>query len=162
MTTSKQEDEWQRAATRAAIDGARKVVLAPGPLMNVPIGRISDHEWGMIVAAVIFGWIEVRVRQAIAEGRDKEEVVRLTGLDPSPCDVAVVTSIQPELADKAEIDWSQPLASWPKEVMTDFLMLAWRLISEAEALRDHGPGGILRRKEKEAEYDEKVGDPIPF
>ena len=113
----------------------------------------------MIIAAVIFGWIEVRVQQAIAEGRDSEEMVRLTRLQPDPCDVAVVTSILPELADKAVIDWSQPLAAWPKDMMIKFLMLASRLINEAEAIRDHGPGKILKKK---AEFDEEAGDEIPF
>jgi hypothetical protein len=158
MSSSKDEDDWQRKATAAAIDSARKITLAPGPLMNVPVGRLSDHEWGMIVAAVIFGWIEVRVQQAIAEGRDSEATVRSTGLEPSPCDVAVVASILPELAEKAALDWSLPLSAWPKDVMIDFLMLAWRLISKAETMRDHGPGKIL----KKAEFDEKAGVAIPF
>jgi hypothetical protein len=46
----------------------------------------------------------------------------------------------PELADKAAIDWSLPLASWSRETMTNFLLLAWKLITAAEIARDHGPG----------------------
>ena len=153
-----EENQWQERATAAAIAGARKIALHSGPLMNTPVGRLKDHEWGWLVTAIIFGWVEVRVQQAIAEGRDSEESVRLTGLDFDPCDVAVVRSILPALADQAGIDWSQPLAAWSSDVMTSFLLLAWRLISEAEIVRDHGPGTIL----KKAEFDEKTGDPVPF
>jgi hypothetical protein len=154
---SKQEDEWQTKATSAAIDRARKIALNSGPVMNTPVGRLNEREWGLIVTAAIFGWIEVRVQQAIAEGRNSEETVRLTGLSPNPCDVAVVSSILPALAD-ADIDWSQPLMAWPKEQITNFLLLAWRLINEAETARDHGPGKILRK----SKFNEETGDPIPF
>jgi hypothetical protein len=155
---SRKEDDWQRKATDAAIARARKIALAPGPRMNTPVGRLTDHEWGLIIAAAIFGWIEVRVQQAIAEGIDQEQAVRMTALSPDPCDVAVVRSILPMLADTAGIDWTQPLAAWAKDTMTDFLMLAWQLLRDAEYVRDHGPGKILRK----AEFAENTGDPIPF
>jgi hypothetical protein len=106
---TKQENEWLDKATARAIEGARKIALASASRMNTPIGKLSDHEWGLIITAAIFGWIETRVQQAIAEGRDQEQAVRITGLKPSPCDVAVVSSILPELADKAGLDWSLPL-----------------------------------------------------
>jgi hypothetical protein len=155
---SKLENDWLDKATTAAVAGARKIAQSSGPLMNTPVGRLSDHEWGMICTAVIFAWVEVRVQQAIAEGRDQEQMVRLTGLSPSPCDVAVVRSILPTLADQAGIDWALPLANWSGDVMTSFLLRAWKLIIAAETARDHGPGKIL----KKAEFDEKTGDPIPF
>ena len=145
---SKQEDDWQAKATAAAIAGARKIALDSGPRMNTPVGRLTDHEWGMIVTAVIFGWIEVRVQQAIAKGLDQEQAVRMTALSPDPCDVAVARSILPTLADTAGIDWTQPLAAWSKDVMTDFLMLTWQLLRDAEHVRDHGPGKILRKSTK--------------
>jgi hypothetical protein len=154
---SKLENEWLDKATAAAIAGARKIALS-SPLMNAPVGRLSDHEWGIICAAVIFGWVETRVQQAIAEGRDQEEMVRLTALSPSPCDSAVVRSILPALADQAGIDWTLPLTAWSGDTMVGFLLLAWRLLGEAETARDHGPGKIL----KPAEFDEKTGDPLPF
>jgi hypothetical protein len=155
---TKQENEWQDKATARAIEGARKVALASGPRMNTPAGRLNDHEWEMIIAAAIFGWIEVRVQQAIAEGLDQEQAVRLTGLSPDPCDVAVVKSILRELADTAAIDWSLPLVNWSPDTMTGFLMLAWKLIIQAETARDHGPGKILCK----AEFNVETGDPIPF
>ena len=87
-----------------------------------------------------------------------EQTIRFTGLDPDPCEVAVIRSILPTLADGSAIDWSQPLASWSPDQMTGFLLSAWRLIRTAETARDHGPGHILKR----AEFDEKSGDPLPF
>jgi hypothetical protein len=154
---SKLENEWLDKATAAAIGGARKIALS-SPLMNAPVGRLSDYEWGIICTAVIFGWVETRVQQAIAEGRDQEEMVRCTGLSPSPCDSAVVRSILPALADQAGIDWTLPLTAWSGDTMVGFLLLAWRLLGEAETARNHGLGKILKR----AEFDEKTGDPLPF
>jgi hypothetical protein len=155
---SQREDEWLEKATAAAIAGARKIAASSTALMNTPVGRLGDQQWGWFVTAAIFGWIETRVQQAIAEGRDQENTVRLTGLQPSPCDSAVVRSILPALADQAGIDWAQPLADWSGDTMTSFLLLAWRLIGEAEVVRDHGPGKIL----KKGKFDEKIGDPLPF
>jgi hypothetical protein len=149
------EREWLDKATTAAVAGARRIAAG---IKGKPVDQLDDQSWGWIVAAVIVGWIEIRTQQAIAESRDAEEVVRWTNFIPNPCDVAVVRSILPTLADKAGVDWSQPLTTWSKDAMTDFLMLAWRLIGEAETVRDHGPGKIL----KKSEFNEKVGDPIPF
>jgi hypothetical protein len=142
---TKKEDEWQRRATAAAIAAARKIAGGSGSLMNTPVGRLSDLQLGWIITAGIFGWVQTRVEQAIAEGLDHEQAVRMTGLTPSPCDVAVIHSILPALADQAAIDWSLPLSVWSKEMMSDFLLSAWQLINKAEIARDHGPGGILRR-----------------
>jgi hypothetical protein len=155
---ARSDKEWQAEATAAAIAGARKIILGSPSFMNTPVGRLGDSEWGWIIAAVIFAWIETRVRQAISEGRDNEEMVRSMGLPLEPRDAAVVRSILPALADQAGIDWCEPLSAWSKDTMTSFLMLAWRLIGEAELVRDHGPGKIL----KPAEFDPRTGDPIPF
>jgi DNA polymerase bacteriophage-type len=141
--SSKRDDAWLAKANDAAIAGARKSAL--GPLMNTPVGRLTDLEWGTIVSAAIFNWIEARVQQAVAEGLDQEATVRLTGFSPDPCDVAVVTSILSLLADNAGIDWSLPLSSWSKDQMINFLMMVWRLMRDAEGARDNGPGGILRK-----------------
>lgn len=148
---SEREDKWLAKATEAAVAGARKVALADTPTMNTPVGRLNARQWGMIITSVIFAWTETKVEQAIAEGISSEQTIRLTGLDPDPCDVAVIRSILPALAEGSAIDWSQPLASWSPDMMTNFLLSAWRLIRAAETARDHGPGHILKR----AEFDEK-------
>jgi hypothetical protein len=75
----------------------------------------------------------------------------------------VVTTVLPRLADSAGIDWSLPLNSWSKEVMTSFLMTAWKLIGEAETARDHGSGKILCASKSPPDWEkgDKVDD-IPF
>jgi hypothetical protein len=132
------ENEWQDQATAAAIAGARKIALGNTPLMNTPVGRLTDSQWGWIVTAAIFGWIRTRCQQAIAEGVDQEEAVRSTGPSPSPRDAAVVASILPTLADTACVDWALPLQAWSKDAMTGFLLLAWQLIQKAETTSDQG------------------------
>ena len=122
-----------------------------------PVGRLSDLQWGWLVTAAIFGWIQTRCEQAIEEGLDQEQAVRLTGLSPSPCDVAVVRSILPTLAGQAAIDWKQPLEAWSKDAMTNFLLQAWRLISAAEIARDQGAGKILQKSELA-----ESNNPVPF
>jgi hypothetical protein len=156
---SQKEDEWQAKATDAAIAGARKIALNSSGLPPMtPVGRLTDSQWGWIVTAAIFGWIQTRCEQAIEEGLDQEQAVRQTGLSPSPCDVAIVRSILPTLADQAAIDWSQPLQAWSKDTMANFLLLAWRLIGAAEIARDQGPGKILRKSDALQE----LNNPIPF
>ena len=156
---SQREDEWQRKATVAAIAGARKIAVGcKGLGSSTPIGRLTDEQWGWVITAAIFGWIETRVEQAIAEGLDQEQTVRLIELSPSPCDVAVVRSILSTLADTAGIDWTQPLTAWSKDTMSGFLLAAWDLIRKAEIARDHGPGGILQK----SPVREVVADEVPF
>jgi hypothetical protein len=159
--TTKQENEWLDKATAAAVAGAKKVVSSikgpSGIAGTKQVGALSDSDWGIIATAVIFGWIQVRVQQAIAEGTSQEEAVRSTGLSPSPCDVAVVASVLPTLADTAGIDWELPLQAWSKDVMTNFLLLAWQLIIKAETARDHGPGTVLQK----SDWD-KTGDSLPL
>jgi hypothetical protein len=156
---SKKEDAWQAKATEAAIAGARKIALnSTGLPPMTPVGRLTDLQWGWIVTGAIFGWVEARCEQTIEEGRDQEQAVRQTGLNPSPCDVAVVRSVLTELSDKAGIDWSLPLEAWSKDTMVNFLMLAWQLINKAELARDHGDGKILRKSDALQE----LNDPIPF
>ena len=64
------EDQRQRDSTAAAIAGAREVVRN-GPIPSgTPIGRLSDIEWGWILAAILFAWIGTRAEQATAENLD--------------------------------------------------------------------------------------------
>jgi hypothetical protein len=136
---SKREDDWQAKATAAAVAEARKIVAATGALAKTPAGRLSDQEWGWIIAAVIFSWITIRHQQAIAEGLGTEEAMRLlNGYSPSPCDVAITRSILPTLADQASIDWEKPLSAWSRDEMTSFVLRAWKLLGTAAAVFDRG------------------------
>jgi hypothetical protein len=143
-TPSAMEDVWQRMATAAAIASARKMIDTNGVIPpGTPIGRLSDTEWGWLVAAVLFGWIGTRAQQATAEEIDTERCVRLTGLDPEPWEAGAVLAILPELADACpDIDWSQPLTSWPRETMVEFLLKAMRLIRKATIARDISDRGV--------------------
>jgi hypothetical protein len=159
---SKNEDAWQCKATESAIAEARKITEGSGlQLWNTPVGRLSDQQWGWLLTAAIFGWIRTRCEQAIAEGIDRKELVRVIGLSPSPGEVAVVRSILPALADQAAVDWSRPLAMWSKDEMVNFLLLVRQLIDRAEIAFDQAPHKILRKSTK-SDFDDKAGDAIPF
>jgi hypothetical protein len=139
------EDDWQRRATGAAIEAARGVVQMDGPIPpGTPIGRLSDTEWGWVLAAMLFAWISKRAEQAACEQLDTEQTLRLTGLDPEPWDAGAVTAILPELAS-ASFDWSQPITAWPKDTMVEFLLTAMRLIRKAMIARDLSDKGITRQ-----------------
>src|SRR5215831_18591730 len=141
------EDQWQRDATAAAIAGARRVVQMDGPVPPAtPIGRLSDTEWGWIVAAVLFAWINLRAQQAAAEQLDTERVIRMIALDPQPWDAGAVATILPDLADAcSDIDWSKPLTDWPRETIIEFLLKAMPLIRRAMVARDMSAGGLTRK-----------------
>src|SRR5262249_45044960 len=44
-----------------------------------------------------------------------------------------------------DIDWSQPLTSWPRETMVEFLLKAMRLIRKAMIARDISDRGVTQR-----------------
>ena len=140
------EDAWQRRATAAAIGAARQVVQIDGPIPpGTPIGRLGEIEWGWITAAILFGWISTRAQQAASEQLDTEQTIRLTGLDPDPWDAGAVVAILLELADTPGIDWSKPLADWPRETMVEFLTTALALIRKAVIARDLSDKGVTRK-----------------
>jgi hypothetical protein len=137
------EDQWQERATANAIAAARKITTDGLVRPGTPVGRLSDVEFGWIVAAILFGWISTRAEQAATEELDSEQTIRLSGLDPNPWDAGAVMAILPDLAS-ADIDWSKPLADWPRESMAGFLLTAFGLIRNALIARDLG-GGITRK-----------------
>ena len=142
------EDQWQRDATAVAIAAARGVVQLDGPIPpGTPVGRLGDVEWGWIVAAILFGWIRVRAEQATSEQLDTEQCIRMTALDPQPWDAGAVAAILPELADacSGKVDWSKPLAEWPRETIIEFLLKAMPLIRKAMIARDLSDKGITRQ-----------------
>jgi hypothetical protein len=120
------EDLWQKQATTNAIEAARGVIRVDGPIPpGTPIGRLADKEWGWIVAAVLFAWISTRAQQGTAEGLDTERTIRMMPLDPQPWDAGAVVTILSDLAKACpDIDWSQPLAQWPRDTMVEFLLKA--------------------------------------
>jgi len=142
------EDQWQRDATAAAIAAARGVVQMDGPIPpGTPVGRLSETEWGWVLAAMLFAWIGKRAEQATAEQVDTERTIRTTALDPQPWDAGAVAAILPELADacSGKVDWSKPLAQWPREDIIEFLLKAMPLIRKAMIARDLSDKGITRK-----------------
>ena len=141
------EDQWQHDATAAAIAAARGVVQMDGPIPpSTPIGRLSDTEWGWILAAMLFAWVSARAQQATSEEIDTERTVRLVALDPLPWDAGAVAIILPDLASEcSDIDWTKPLTEWPRETMIEFLLKAMRLIRKAMIARDQSDKGISRK-----------------
>jgi hypothetical protein len=141
------EDQWQRDASAAAIAGARGVVRTDGPIPpGTPIGRLSDVEWGWIIAGVLFAWIGKRAEQAATEQLDTEQTIRLIALDPQPWDAGAVAAILPDLADAcAGLDWSKPLTAWSKDDIIEFLLKAMPLIRKAIIARDLSEKGVSRK-----------------
>ena len=127
---AKTDDELQDEATAAAIAAARSV--AEGQPANTPAGRLSDQQWGWIITAAIFGWIQARYQQALSL-----EVSRKNSTSPAwtPRPVTARSCFRScrSLADQSAIDWSKPVAEWSSEEMAGFVGLAWRLIDEAKA-----------------------------
>jgi hypothetical protein len=157
-TASAIEDAWQRRSVAAAIAAARKVVHSDGVIPpGTPIGRLSDTEWGWLVAAILFGWISTRAQQATSEEIDTERCVRMTGLDPEPWDAGAVATILPELAETPDIDWSKPFGEWPQDTVVNFLLTAMRLIRKAMLARDVSDRGVTKKSNAK-----KLDDPLPF
>jgi hypothetical protein len=140
--------DWSAEAAAAAVAEARRIACTFD--WSRSIGRMTDQEWGILFAGALGEWLRVRHAQAVAEGLERNGVLELP---PSLGDVAAVQSVLPALADRAGIDWSWPMRAWSKETMTHFLLLAWRLINEADIAR----GPIVARRP--GEHDEDVGDP---
>ncbi len=138
------EDVWQRRATAVAIAKARAVVSGGAVPPMTPIGRLSDVEWGWIVASVLFGWISTRAEQATNNGIGSHKFIRDTALDPDPWDAGAIASILPELANP-EIDWSRSLSEFSREEMIAFLGDAFNLIGKAMLARDEGEKLVTRR-----------------
>lgn len=158
------DDLWQRRATEAAVKAVRGLVQPGGAVPpGAPVGRLSDTEIGWIVAAVLFAWISARAEQATSEGIDAELTVRATGYDPDPWDAGAISAILPDLAEVKGIDWSKPLAGWPRETIIHFLVAALNLIRKSTIARDIGGGGIIRKTgaaETAREANAAAGGPL--
>jgi hypothetical protein len=142
------DDVFQRRAAAAAIVAARALISNSDAAIPpaTPVSRLSDIELGWLTAATLFAWIKTRTQQAVAEGWDTEETLRLTALQPQPWDAGAVENILPDLAELADIDWEKPLKSWSKKMMTGFLLEAFQLIHKAMIARDIGGGIATKRK----------------
>jgi hypothetical protein len=158
------DDAWQRQATAVAIAAARAIVSTGAVPPMTPVGRLSDTEWGSILAAMLFAWIRERATQATSNGLDGQSVekwIQNTGLDPNPWDAGAIAVILPELAG-AKADWTASLAELSRDEMIEFLCAAYSLISKAMLARDLGEKGITRQPPTgPTTEDVPWDDPIP-
>ena len=160
------EDAWQREATRVAVEKARAVVSGGALPPLTPVGRLSDSEWGWIVAAVLFGWVTTRSRQATSNGvGPNKSLYGNDAFNPDPWDAGAIEAILPELGN-CEADWSKSLSQFSREEMIAFLGDAYNLIGKAMLARDKGeklvtrkgPPGAAEPTEEQADWN----DPVPF
>jgi hypothetical protein len=141
------ESNWHHKSTENAIAGARSVISDSGAIRpGTPVGSLSDLQWGWVIAAVVFAWVQTRAEQATTQGLETEQAIRLLGLVIEPWDAGAVASILPKLADDATIDWKKSLADWSRDEMTSFLTKAFTLIDHAIIARDIG-GGITKKSD---------------
>jgi hypothetical protein len=155
------EDIWLRRATAVAIEKARAVVKGGEIHPMTQIGRLSDVEWGWLVAAILFGWISTRAEQATDTGVGPANFIGATGVDPDPWDIGAISAILPELAE-SNVDWKKPLAELSREEMLHFLNDALTLTRNAFAARDQGESLVTRRGPHETarEVNAAAGGPL--
>jgi hypothetical protein len=130
---SAERDDWLRRATAAAIAAARDVVGETGLIRpSMPIGKLTISEWGWIASAAISAWVATRAEQAATEGWDLEQTIRTVSSesDIDPWDTGGVMAILPKLPEACGegFDWSKPIGDWPKEMIAEFLLVAFKLI----------------------------------
>jgi hypothetical protein len=161
------EDAWQREATRVAVEKARAVISDGAVPPMTPVGRLSDVEWGWIVAAVLFGWIDTRAQQATSNGvglPNQFRYIRESSLEPDPWDIGAIEAILPELAN-SDADWSKSLTEFSRDEMIAFLGDAYSLIGKAMLARDKGEERVTRKSPPgtaEADANADWDDPLPF
>lgn len=141
------EADWDAKATLSAIAAARSVISGDGINARAMISSLSDIEWGWIVAAVIFGWIDTKAQQATAEGISSDVTIRtMTARDPAPWETGAIATILPALGGLQNVDWSKPVGEWSKDQIVAFAWQIYRLTDGALAARDDGATDKIVRR----------------
>jgi hypothetical protein len=162
-TPSGLEDAWLRMATTNAIAAARKTIDAGVLPPNTAVGRLSDVEWGWIVASVIFGWIATRAAQATSNGLNGQSVdkyIQQTGLEPDPWLAGAVACVLHELG-RTKVDWNASLGTLSQEEIVAFLTDAYVLINAAIRAREAGEHGVTKVSPPGEHPVVPWDDPIP-
>lgn len=158
------DDDWQREATACAVSAAQQVVAQGAINDSAMVSSLSEIEWGWIVCAAIFGWIEAKAKQAVAEGCCYEIPIRkMTHRDPAPWETGAIAAVLPSIADLKDIDWTKPVSEWSKDQIISFAWHAYRLTDAALAARDEGATDkIVRfcREIAEREHSAASGGPL--
>jgi hypothetical protein len=135
------EADWDIKATQSAIDAAKAVISGEGINARAMISSLSDIEWGWIAAAMIFGWINTKAQQAVAEGCGYDIPIRtMTHRVPAPWEAGAIETILPALGSVTGVDFDKPLSQWSKDEIVSFSWQIHRLTDSALAARDEGAG----------------------
>jgi hypothetical protein len=120
------------------IAAAKDLVADMGPIRpGVPVGRLTGSEWGWICSTVVWAWIASRAEQAATEGWNGERTIRSSGFVSDPWSAGAIVSVLPKLFEACpDLDWSQPVGAWSKDVVVEFLTQAFGLIQRALVARD--------------------------
>ncbi len=139
------EDEWQSRATAAAIEAAKSVLTDGAVNPRAIVGSLSTTEWGWVVSAAIFGWINTKAKQAVAEGTPYDITIRNTCGDPSAWDAGAVGAVLPALGDIPGLDWGKPIGAWTKPQIIAFAWHAHKLVDAALAARVEGEKDVITK-----------------
>lgn len=151
------EAGWDVQATQSAIDAAKAVVSGDGINSRAMISSLSDIEWGWIVAAAIFGWINTKAKQAVAEGSGYDIPIRtMSGRDPAPWEAGAVETILPALGSVTGVDFDKPLSAWSKAEIVSFSWQIHRLTDAALAARDEGAGDKIVQRLSQPETEREI------
>jgi hypothetical protein len=149
-------------ATSSAIAAARYVV-SESVNSRAMVSSLSEIEWGWIVCAAIFSWIETKARQAVYEGRAYDETIQAMPGEPAPWEAGAVASILPALGKIETLDWAKPMGEWSKEQIVSFAWHCHKLTDQALAHRDEGAKDVvtqLNRAVAEREVSAANGGPL--
>lgn len=139
------EDEWQTRATEAAIEAARSVLTEGAVNPRAVVSGLSTTEWGWIVSAAIFGWINTKAKQAVAEGVPYDITIRNTCGNPGAWDAGAVGVVLPALGDIPGLAWQKPIGEWSKKEIVSFAWHTHKLVDAALAARDEGQKDVITK-----------------
>jgi hypothetical protein len=131
-------DTWTKRAFNTCVVVAKDLIGDEGPIRpGVPIGRLTDSEWGWFTSTTVSTWVRIRSEQAAVEGWNYERAAHTTGLEPDPWLEGAVAAVLPKLAEVCPaLDWSKPIGEWEKCDVVAFLIVGFGLVQRALAARD--------------------------
>jgi hypothetical protein len=135
---SADRDLWTKKAFAAGLAAAKDLIGAEGPIRpGVPVGRLTESEWGWFVSAIVSAWVRTRSEQAASEGWNYERAAHATQLEPDPWLEGAIASVLPKLAEACrDLDWSKPVGAWERSDVVALLIAAFNLILRALEARD--------------------------
>ena len=143
---SADRDKCTKRAFDAGVAAAKDLIGTEGPIRpSVPVGLLTESEWGWVVSTVVSAWVQIRSEQASVEGWNCERAAHETGLEPDPWVQGAVASILPKLVEACPgLNWGKAVGEWEKNDVVAFLIAAFGLIQRTLAARDaaENPPGV--------------------